>query len=109
MPRIFMTREFAPIGAERWEAEWVTIKPGRESKDEIDPDLDTVSNAEYFTTREAAIEAAKRILKREEDRLYWGVVQVRRQILDWMSEEDGVADWESVDSSENVDIESEVS
>lgn len=71
------------------------------AKDSIDPDTDTITHYEYRTEKGAALQHAQVLFDTTDD-LAWGVVTVRKQVVDWFYEEDGIAGWEETD--EEFDI-----
>jgi len=81
-----------PEGAVRYEVEWITDKPDYTGSDP-DPDLDTVANVKYFTSKKAAMAAARQI-KATTD-LTWGVVSVFKQVYMLTFPEYGLYDWEN--------------
>jgi hypothetical protein len=92
---------FEEFGATRYQIEWITIKPSASGKDSIDPDTDTITQYEYRTEKDAALQRAQELFDTTDD-LCWGVVTVRKQVVDWFYEEDGIAGWEETD--EEIDI-----
>src|ERR1051326_3798769 len=92
---------FEEFGAIRYEIEWITIKPSASGKDSIDPDTDTITHYEYRSQKAAALQRAQELFDTTDD-LCWGVVTVRKQVVDWFYEEDGIAGWEETD--EEIDI-----
>lgn len=92
---------FEEFGATRYQIEWITIKPSASGKDSIDPDTDTITHYEYRGDKNAALQRAQELFDTTDD-LCWGVVTVRKQVLDWFYEEDRIAGWE--DTDEEIDI-----
>jgi hypothetical protein len=95
------------LGAVRYEIEWITVKPSAMSKQEIDPDLDTVTNVEYRQTKDGAMKRGQEIYNAataEPINLCWGVVSVRRQFVgyDDYDEERIVADWQDGGDDEEI-------
>lgn len=88
------------LGAVRYQVEWITVKPSAKDNECIDPDTDTDTHLEYRPDKDTAILRAQEIFDSTE--LCWGVVTVRKQIVDWFSEEERVAGWE--DTDEETDI-----
>jgi hypothetical protein len=77
------------------------IKPTAEDPDSIDPDTDTNSHYEYRDDKNAAMLRAQEIFDQTEN-LCWGVVTVRKQIVDWLSEEERIAGWEDTDDETDI-------
>lgn len=89
------------LGAARFQIEWITVKPDAQNNDSIDPDTDTLTHHEYRDDKDAAMLRAQEVFDATEN-LCWDVVTVRKQIVDWFSEEERVAGWE--DTDEETDI-----
>jgi len=89
------------LGATRFQIEWITVKPSAQDNDSIDPDVDTLTHHEYRDDKDAAMLRAQELFDSTEN-LCWGVVTVRKQIVDWFPEEDRVAGWD--DTDEETDI-----
>jgi hypothetical protein len=89
------------LGATRFQIEWITVKPSAQDNDGIDPDTDTLTHHEYRNDKDAAMLRAQELFNSTEN-LCWGVVTVRKPIVDWFSEEERVAGWE--DTDEETDI-----
>lgn len=85
------------LGAIRFEVEWITIKEKAKNKTDVDPDLDTITHVEYFDTESEAITYGQGIYSTTE--LYWGVVTIQKQVVDWYVEEDRIAEWTNVGNS----------
>lgn len=81
------------LGATRFQIEWITIKASAQNNDSIDPDNDTLTHREYRDDKDAAMLRAQELFNSTEH-LCWEVVTVRKQIVDWFSEEERVAGWE---------------
>lgn len=95
---------FATLGARRWECEWFELTPGAkrryaEPDYEHDHDRDEVCRVSVHATKDAAVDAARRVVK---DSVY-GCAIVQEHVLDWFVEEDRVADWEPVGPQFEVD------
>lgn len=95
--RVFCWPEktYEELGTERWVCEWYTLpknwKPEEGCEDESpDPDV-MVCHSTAHKSKAAAIAAAKRHLKNGAD--FYGNPIVRKQIVDWYVEEDGIAEW----------------
>ena len=96
------------LGATPFQIEWITVKASAQHNDSIDPDNDTLTHHEYRDDKDAAIHRAQEVFN-STDNLCWSVVTVRKQIVDWFSEEDDcfsdeqrVAGWK--DTDEETDI-----
>lgn len=89
------------LGATRFQIEWITVKPSAQDNDSIDPDNDTLTHHGYHDDKDAAMLRAQELFTCTEN-LCWDVVTVRKQIVDWFSEEERVAGWE--DTDEETDI-----
>ncbi|HJP90900.1 MAG TPA: hypothetical protein VJ875_03030 [Pyrinomonadaceae bacterium] len=92
---------FEEFGATRYQIEWITIKPSARGKDSVDPDTDTITHYQYRTDEDAALQRAHEVFDTTDD-LCWGVVTVRKQVVDWFYEEDEIAGWE--ETGEEFDI-----
>jgi hypothetical protein len=99
---------WAEFGAERWEVEWIEVTPSARKRVEADssdydPDVDTVTCARYYKTEAIAKREARRWWKRRSDWLAYGSVTVTKQVVDWLCEEDRVAEWVYVGEPVYVD------
>jgi hypothetical protein len=88
---VYPEREWAELGAERWEVEWQTVKPGSRAKAEIDPDCDIDWHCRQYPTKAKALAAARGVVNL--GRTAYGCATVTRQVVDWYVEEDRVAEW----------------
>lgn len=92
---------FEEFGAIRYQIEVITIKASARAKESIDPDTDTITHYEYRSDKDAALQRAQELFDTTDD-LCWGVITVRKQVVDWFYEEDRIAGWE--DTDEEFDI-----
>lgn len=93
---VYPDRKFEEIGAVRYRLSWEEVRPGAESKDDIDHDEDILSRSLAYKTKEAAMKKAKTLV--EGCKTAYGEVSVIRQVVDWYVEEDRIAEW--VDTSD---------
>ena len=95
---------YRPFDAVRYEVEWITVKPSAQGKEDVDPDFDTVTHCEYFPDKAAAMKYGQEVFDREAalSSLCWGVVTVSKQVIDWLSEDDGIAEWTDGNESEEI-------
>ena len=100
---IHSEKQYGRFGAERWSMEYYQLTPNGQRRMDADPDyewqdrdIECISSA--FTTKEAAIEAASAAADS-----FFGVAQVQREVVDWLSESDGVADWEPAGDAVEVE------
>ena len=96
----YENRRYDELGRVRFEVEWITVKPSAKHKEEIDPDLDTVANVEFFDDEQTAVKRAHQVYAQvtgpDGEGLCWGIVTVQKQVLDMYVEEDKVGAWENV-------------
>lgn len=95
------------LGAVRYEIEWITVKQSAMGKQEIDPDLDTITNVEYRPTKDEAMRRGQEIYDAataDPINLCWGVVSVRKQIVGYDDYDDEriIADWQDGGDSEEI-------
>ena len=96
---------YGQLGARRWECEWYELSKGAQKRFDADPnyehdhDRDEVCRVSIHATKEAAIEAGRKVAPGS----VYGCALVQEHFLDWMVEEDGVGEWESVGPQFEVD------
>jgi hypothetical protein len=84
------------IGAERWTVEWWTLRDGvdDDGPESPDPDNDIIAHCVAYETRQLAEKRARRIVRDGDS--YYGYAAVQRQAVDWLCENDGIAEWSDV-------------
>lgn len=103
MRRVYVCQDgYRNFGEVRYEVEWITVRPSAFGKDEIDPDSDTITNVEYYKWERDALQRAKRLVKTPNIPLCWGVATVTQQVVGWLVEEDGIAEWVNVGDSQEI-------
>lgn len=96
---------FGRLGDRRWECEWYELTDGARKRHDADPnyehdhDRDEVTVVTVHATKDAAIESGR---KHAPGSVY-GCAMVQEHVLDWMCEEDRVAEWEPVGPQFEVD------
>lgn len=104
---IYPEKEYAELGAVRWEVEWQTLTKGARKRQDADPDYevdydtDLTNWYQTFTTEQAAQEYAQRVVNKGET--FFGSATVTKQVVDWYVEEDRVAEWANVGDPQYVD------
>lgn len=88
------------LGAIRYEVEWITVKPAANHKECLDPDIDTDTYVEYFPDKDAAMKRGQEVY--DTTQLCWGVVMVRKEIVDWFVEEDRIAEWRDAGDEDEI-------
>ena len=98
--RVFVSPErvYEELGAVRYRLSWELLKPEAEGKEEIDFDRDLDYRSGSFKTKKAAINNGKRIVKL--GNTFFGVAVVTKQVVDWLSEQDGIAEWSDTSDRE---------
>lgn len=99
---IYHEKEYGSIGARRWEVEWWVLTPNGQKRHDADPDYewqdhDIESESLTFKTRDEAMRAARKVV--DSDVTFFGCAEVHEQVVDWLCEEDGVAEWQTIDST----------
>jgi len=95
---VYPERTWEFIGAVRWDVSTELVKPSSIGSQDIDPDIDIEYVHVPKTTWDGAVKTAKRLVKHQ--RIAFGAVRVQKQIVDWLCEEDHVAEWIDVGDSE---------
>lgn len=94
-------RVYEDLGAVRYRLTWELLKPEAEGKEDIDFDRDLDYRSGTFKTKKAAINNAKRLVKR--GNTFFGVAIVTKQVVDWLSEADSIAEWSDTNDRETVE------
>lgn len=101
---------FGHIGAHRWECNWFELTAGAVKRRSADPkydhdhDRDEIGRVSVHETKEAAIEAAKKVAPNS----VYGCAIVQEHILEWFVETDNVAEWEPYGPQFEVDSRGDV-
>lgn len=95
---VWPEREYREIGARRWKVSWYTARPGAPEGDDLDFDRDLIEHSAAYGTRSTAMRTAKR----RAGQAFFGVAHIREQVVDWISEADGTAEWSDVGELEEV-------
>src|SRR5262245_43118985 len=110
MMRVFIypERTYEALGAERFEVEWQTVKAkalkrieaaqARGELDEVSPDRDIDYHYRQYPTKKAALRAARGIVNL--GNTAYGCATVVRQVVDWLNEDDRIAEWADTDERE---------
>lgn len=99
-------KKYEELGAERWSVTWYEKREGvPDDKEEYDFDSDLVQRYEYRKTREAALATARERWRTCD--LFFGVVEVQQERVDWFVEEDRVAEWADVGDTIVIETESD--
>ena len=103
---IYHEKTYGVIGATRWQVEWEVLNDSaakRVAKDpeyEVDFHWDFDYGQLHFKTKAEAMAAAKAVV--EAGDTYFGRATVEEQVVDWLSEDDGIAEWARVGDMEEV-------
>lgn len=101
---VYPEKTHEPLGAVRWLVSWHEAKPGMTANEEdsdVDFDDRYTCHAKAFTAEAAARRYAQKVFGSRP--LFFGVVEIQRQCVDWFVEEDGVAEWADVGDAETVE------
>lgn len=93
------------LGAERYEVEWFTLRPDLAATwkhgDEVDFDSDLVVHREHFKVQALALAFAEKY-RADHDDLFFGVLTVQKQRIDWFVQEDGITEWADIGDEAEV-------
>lgn len=95
---VYPEKQYEEFGARRWDVSTEFVKKSAMGKDDIDMDSDIEYVHRPCKTREAALDAAKKLVAHE--RIAFGAVRIQEQVVDWFVEEDRVAEWADVGEGE---------
>lgn len=94
---VYPEKTYEELGAERFEAQWEQFTPKAQKRYDNDPNFDLNPDAdiywhrEFFKTKEAAMQRARKAIDGYET--VFGGATVTRQVVDWFVEGDRVAEW----------------
>lgn len=102
--RVFVSPEcvYEELGAVRYRLTWELLRREAEGKEEIDFERDLDYRSVSFKTKKAAVNNGKRLVTR--GNTFFGVAVVTKQVVDWLSEEDGIAEWSDTEDRETVEV-----
>lgn len=97
----YSSRRYDVLGRIRWRIEWITLAPSAEGKEDIDPDYDLNTHAQYSATEADALAQGQKIYDQLADagKLFYGTVNIEKQQLLWFVQADRVADWQAIGES----------
>jgi hypothetical protein len=101
---------FGRLGNRRWECEWYALTAAGQKRHDADPeyehdhDRDEECCVSVHRTKDEAIAAARTVAPES----VYGCALVQEHVLDWMVEEDRVAEWEPCGPQFEVDANGEV-
>jgi hypothetical protein len=91
------------LGAVRYEAQWVIVKPEARDKSALDIDADTDTHTEYFPEKDAAMARAQEVCDTTpETELCFGSIAIQQQLVEWFVEEDRVAHWQYTSDEDEI-------
>lgn len=102
---VYPEKQYAELGATRFEIQWEQIRKESLWKlgtdNDIDPDSDISHRCLAFKTIEAARKKARAIV--DAYNTAYGQVTITKQIVDWYVEEDHIAEWSDTNEIEYID------
>ena len=95
---VYPEKTWEDFGAVRWELSWEELSPSAEGKEEIDYDTDIIYRYQAFKSKTPAMRRGRKLV--DDGKTLFGVAKVKEQRVDWEVEEDRIAEWKDVKTSE---------
>lgn len=101
---------YGDVGDRRWECEWYELTTAAKARAAADPDYEFDHDTDFACrvtvhgSKGLAVAAARKVAPSAA----YGYAVVQEHVLDWMVEEDRVAEWEPVGPQFEVDHNGEV-
>lgn len=103
---IYHEKCYGNLGDRRFQVEWEVLSPSAEKKIAKDPEYEVDFHCDldyeqlHFKTKAEAMAAAQKIA--DSGATFFGRALVEEQVVDWVSEDDRVAEWARVGDFEEV-------
>lgn len=103
---IYLEKTWGNLGDRRFQVEWEVLSASAEKKVAKDPEYEVDFHWDFdyeqlhFRTKPEAMAAAQKAA--DSGASYFGRACVEEQVVDWVSEEDRVAEWARVGDREEV-------